>query len=159
MKYVCTLIVVRDIEQSRKFYHDLLDQEVIADFGANVTLTGGFSLQSADSWKTFIDKGHEDIAYGNCDSELYFEEAQMDTFLKKLERFGVDYVHPVKEHAWGQRVVRFYDLDQHIIEVGEPLTVVVKRFIDSGLTIAETAIRMDVPVAYVNSLLAPNSHS
>ena len=45
MKYVCTLIAVKDIELSKKFYHDILGQDVIVDLGANVTLTGGFSLQ------------------------------------------------------------------------------------------------------------------
>ena len=46
---MCTLIVVKDIEQSKKFYHNILAQEVIADLGANVALTGGFALQTLDS--------------------------------------------------------------------------------------------------------------
>lgn len=58
-------------------------------------------------------------------------------------------MHPVYEHRWGQRVVRFYDLDKHIIEVGENLKIVCKRFLDSELTIEETAKRMDVPIKFV----------
>lgn len=58
----------------------------------------------------------------------------------------MEYVHPVKEHAWGQRVVRFYDPDRHMIEVGEDMKVVCKRFLDSGMTVEQTAERMDVPV-------------
>lgn len=58
-------------------------------------------------------------------------------------------MHPVYEHRWGQRVVRFYDLDKHIIEVGENLKVVCKRLLDSGLTVEETAKRMDVPIKFV----------
>ena len=38
-------------------------------------------------------------------------------------------MHPVKEHSWGQRVVRFYDPDRHIIEVGENMKVVCRRFL------------------------------
>ena len=63
-----------------------------------------------------------------------------------LETLDVEYVHPVKEHAWGQRVVRFYDPDRHMIEVGEDMKVVCKRFLDSGMTVEQTAERMDVPV-------------
>jgi len=85
MKYTCTLIAVRDMEQAKQFYHE--------------------------------------------------------------------YVHPLFEHSWGQRVVRFYDLDKHMIEVGENMTLVVKRFIDIGLSIEEIAARMDVPVDYVRSCL------
>ncbi|UNC91922.1 VOC family protein [Candidatus Contubernalis alkaliaceticus] len=153
MKYVCTLIVVKNIEQSKKFYRDLLEQEVIEDLGANVTLTGGFSLQEAESWQGFINKEENEVSYGNNDAELYFEEDDIDNFMTKLNSVEVEYVHPLKEHSWGQRVVRFYDLDKHIIEVGENMPVVVKRFIDSGLTVEQTAERMDVPVDYVKSLL------
>jgi catechol 2,3-dioxygenase-like lactoylglutathione lyase family enzyme len=153
MKYICTLIVVKDIEQAKKFYYDILEQEVIVDFGENVTLTGGFALQTANSWENFIQKNPDEIAYGNNDAELYFEEDQMDRFIERLKKFDIEYVHPLKEHSWGQRVVRFYDLDKHIIEVGENLAVVVKRFIDSGMTVEETAIRMDISMDYVKSLI------
>lgn len=57
------------------------------------------------------------------------------------------------EHSWGQRVVRFYDPDKHIIEVGENIVMVVKGFLNSGLSIEETAIRMDVSVDYIESCL------
>lgn len=154
MKYVCTLIAVKNIEQSKKFYHDLLNQEVIADLGANVTLTGGFALQTAESWQNFIQKEEQEVLYGNNDAELYFEEDDIDSFMDRLKDFGVEYVHYLKEHAWGQRVVRFYDLDKHIIEVGENMAVVAKRFVDSGLTVEQTAKRMAVPIEYIKVLLS-----
>ncbi len=150
---MCTLLSVKDIEQSKKFYHDILEQEVVVDIGANVELSGGFALQTADTWANFIHKNHDEIVYGNNDAELYFEEDDMDAFIKKLSKFDIEYVHPLKEHAWGQRVIRFYDLDKHIIEVGENMTMVAKRFIDSGMTIEQVAIRMNVPMGYVESLL------
>lgn len=153
MKYVCTLIAVKDIEKSKKFYHDVLGQDVVLDLGANVTLTGGFALQTSDSWGEFIHKSQKEIAYGSNDAELYFEEEDMDTFIEDLKKFNIAYVHPLQEHSWGQRVIRFYDLDQHIIEVGENMEAVVRRFVNNGLTVEETAIRMDVSVEYVKALL------
>lgn len=153
MKYICTLIAVKDIEKSKKFYYDVLDQDVIEDLGANVTLTGGFALQTSDSWGSFIHKNPNEIAYGNNDAELYFEEDDLDNFIERLNNFDIEYVHPLIEHSWGQRVIRFYDLDKHIIEVGENMAVVVKRFINNGLTMEQTAIRMDVPMDYVKGLL------
>ncbi|MCI1951996.1 MAG: VOC family protein [Clostridiales bacterium] len=155
MKYTCTLIAVKDMEKAKQFYHDVLGLEVVSDFGANVTLTGGITLQTADTWKKFIHKQEKEIVFGNNACELYFEEDNMDSFIKKLNSIkSILYVHPLLEHSWGQRVVRFYDLDKHIIEVGENMNMVVKRFINSGLSIEETAIRMDVPVDYVKSCLA-----
>jgi catechol 2,3-dioxygenase-like lactoylglutathione lyase family enzyme len=150
MKFKSPLLVVNDIEKSKKFYKDVLGLRVILDFGANVTLTGGVSLQSKESWKEFIHKQDNEIIFKGNDAELYFEEDKYDTFIEKLSALEfIEYVHPVIEHSWGQRVVRFYDLDKHIIEVGENMNVVCKRFIMSGLTVEETAKRMNVPINYV----------
>ena len=85
--------------------------------------------------------------------ELYFEETDMDTFLSHLQNRGVSYVHPPLEHSWGQRAVRFYDPDRHIIEVGEDITMVVKRFAAQNMTVAQIAKRMDVPEDFVRQSL------
>lgn len=154
MKYVCTLIAVKDIEKSKQFYREVLEQEVVLDFGANVTLSGGFSLQSTESWKEFIHKEESEIKYGNNAAELYFEEDNMDKFIDKIDKLNLKYVHKLKEHSWGQRAIRFYDLDEHIIEVGENLSVVAKRFKDNGMSVQEVATRMDVPIQYVEELLS-----
>lgn len=48
---------------------------------------------------------------------------------------------------WGQRVIRFYDLDGYIIEVGEDMKTVINRFLDSGMTIEEVYVKMDISIA------------
>ena len=85
-------------------------------------------------------------------SEIYFEEEAFDAFAEKLSRMDIHYVHPVKEHAWGQRVVRFYDPDGHIIEVGEDLAAVCRRFADRGMSPEQIAQRMDVPLDFVKGI-------
>jgi catechol 2,3-dioxygenase-like lactoylglutathione lyase family enzyme len=148
------LIAVKDIEKSKKFYYDVFGLEVINDFGANVTLKGGISLQTIDTWKSFINKKENEVAFKNNACELYFEADNIDEFVKKLNGMNdIEYIHPLFEHSWGQRVVRFYDLDGHIIEVGENLKSVVKKFIDSGLSIRQTAVKMDVAEEYIKSLI------
>jgi Lactoylglutathione lyase and related lyases len=155
MKYASTLIAVRDMEKSRQFYHSILGLDIISDFGANVALTGGISLQTVDTWKDFIHKRSEEIVFQNNAVELYFEEDDIDAFVSKLSAVeDLEYVHPLFEHPWGQRVVRFYDPDKHIIEVGENMVMVVRKFIGGGLSVQETASRMDVPADYVRSCLA-----
>lgn len=76
-----------------------------------------------------------------------------DEFAEKIKKLEIEYVHPVKEHGWGQRVVRFYDPDKHIVEVGENMQFVCKRFKAEGMTPGQIAKRMDVPTEYVNNLL------
>lgn len=154
MKFLNPLIVVTNMEKAKKFYYEVLGLEVIVDFGANVTLTGGVALQTKDTWSAFIHKQDSEIIFGGNAAELYFEEDDFDGFIKKINDIeDINYVHTIIEHSWGQRVVRFYDPDKHIIEVGENIIMVVRRFLNSGLSIEETAIRMDVPVDYVKSCL------
>lgn len=154
MKFVSPLIAVSDLEKSKRFYHDVLGLEVISDFGANVTLTGGVNLQTKDTWSDFIQKQSNEIVFGGNASELYFDEDDFDAFIQKLDRLqDIQYLHRAIGHSWGQRAVRFYDPDRHIIEVGENIAMVVRRFLDGGRSIEETAVRMDVPVDFIRSCL------
>lgn len=151
MKYTSILIAVTDIEKSKQVYHDVLGLNVIADFGANVALEGGVALQTLDTWKSFIkiDK----VILPNNAGELYFEEEDIDAFCHHLKSFKINHVHELFEHRWGQRVVRFYDLDKHIIEVGEKMNVVILRFMKQGLSAEEVAVRMDIPIDFVRLYL------
>ena len=151
MKLKNPLLVVTDIDKSVEFYKNVLGLHKIMDFGANVTLTGGLCLQSKESFKEFID--NKNIFFSSNSFEVYFEENDFDSFAQKLETLDIKYVHGIKEHAWGQRVVRFYDPDMHIIEVGENMTTVCTRFLDSGMTPEQVAKRMDVPLKFVNGCM------
>ena len=41
MQYKLTLLAVKDVEVSKRFYTELFDQEVVLDLGCNVTFSGG----------------------------------------------------------------------------------------------------------------------
>ncbi len=111
------LIVAKDIEKSRKFYHDLFGIDLVLDNDGNMILTEGLVLQDEKIWHTFIDR---DIVPKSNSCELYFEEQDIESFIEKLERLypSVEYVNHLMTHSWGQRVIRFYDLDGNLIEVG-----------------------------------------
>ena len=151
MKLQNPLLVVTDIDKTVEFYKKVLGLHVITDFGANKTLTGGLCLQTVESWKEFIDT--DEILFGANNAEIYFEEDDFDKFAENLKDFDIEYVHPVKEHEWGQRVVRFYDPDRHIIEIGENIKSVCRRFISVGMTLEQAAERMDVPLKFVKGCM------
>lgn len=154
MNFLNPLIVVTNMEKAKQFYYDVLGLEVVVDFSANVTLTGGIALQTKDTWSTFIHKDDNEILFGGNVAELYFEEDDFYGFIQKINNIAnIHYVNPMLEHSWGQRVVRFYDPDKHIIEVGENMIMVVRRFLNSGLSIEDTAIRTDISIDYVKSCL------
>lgn len=119
MKLKNILIVVKDMEKSKQFYHDLFGLDVVLDNDGNMILTEGLVLQDEKIWKTFL--GKERIPENNS-SELYFEEPDIEGFVQKLEKLypTVRYVNKLMIHSWGQKVIRFYDLDGNLIEVGTP---------------------------------------
>ena len=138
MKYCGSLYVVDDAEKTKAFYKEIFGLRVIQDFNANFVMTGGISFQTRDSWKDFIEQTSDDIQYKGNDHELYFETEDLDAFVKLLDtRDDIVYVHGIKEHEWGQRGLRVYDPDFHIIEVSEPLDSVVKRFYNQGMSFEE----------------------
>ena len=122
MKLKNVLIVVKDMERSCRFYHDLFGLQVLQDLDGNVILTEGLVLQDEKIWKTFL--GREIVPENNA-CELYFEEERLEAFIKKLEKLWpeVRYVNRLMTHSWGQKVVRFYDPDGNLIEVGTPIGV------------------------------------
>ena len=90
------------------------------DHDGNMILTEGLVLQDVKYWKQFL--GAE-VTGKNNSSELYFEETDIEGFVKKLEELypETEYVNTLMTHSWGQKVVRFYDPDGNLIEVGTPV--------------------------------------
>lgn len=148
LKFKCPLIAVSDIKESVRFYEEVIGDRVAMDFGENVTFEGGFSLQEMKRWKSLI---HTDkVRRKSNDAELYFEEDDFDGFISYLKEFpDLQFVHGVEEMPWGQRVIRFYDPDFHIIEVGESMDVVIRRMLQSGMSVEETARKSQYPIEYV----------
>ena len=120
MRLKNVLIVVKDIEKSKKFYHDLFGLETVIDNDGNMVLTEGLVLQDEKIWRDFLGR---DIIPESNSCELYFEERNIEAFILKLEKLypSVKYVNRLMTHSWGQKVIRFYDPDGNLIEVGTPM--------------------------------------
>ena len=152
MKYSCVVIAVADISIARKFYEDLFGLEIYQDYGINISFTCGLSLQQRFHW--LIHLPEDQVLKKTNNAEICFEESDFDGFLSKLQNYpNIEYLGDVIEYDWGQRVVRFYDLDGHIIEVGEDMKMVVNRFLASGMTMEEISLKMDASVEDLTKFL------
>ena len=112
--------MVKDLERSTKFYHDLFGLVPVLDNDGNIIMSEGLVLQDEKIWRDFTGK---EILPENNACELYFEERNIEAFAEKLEKLYPEakYVNRLMTHSWGQKVIRFYDPDGHLIEVGTPL--------------------------------------
>lgn len=110
MKYKGTLIVVRDCNRALKFYRDVFGIQLLQDNDGNMELTDNLYLQESGYWEQFTKKS---IIPNSNQSELYFEESDIEKFVARLELLypETEYVNRLMTHSWGQKAVRFNDHD------------------------------------------------
>ena len=135
MEYKCALFVVEDIEKSRFLYENILGQEVEVDFGEDVAFHSGFAIHQKSHFEKLI-SGHTVTKKLN-NHELYFEDDQLENIVETLKKHGFYFLHDIVEQPWRQRVVRFYDYDAHIIEIGERMEYVAFRLFKENKSIDE----------------------
>ena len=118
MRLKNVLITVKDMEKSKAFYKELFGLDVILDNDGNVILTEGLVLQDAGIWEETV--GGRIIPRNNA-SELYFEETDIESFAEKLDAYPeeIQYINRLTQDSRGRKVIRFYDPDGNLIEVGQ----------------------------------------
>jgi len=149
------VIFVKDMETSRRFYEQLLGQEVAMDHGLNVGYKSGLALWQQDYALNVIHGKPVNLKRGN-DLEIYFESGTIDEMYAAVRSAGTPMVHGIREQPWGQRVFRFHDPDKIVIEIGEPMDALVLRLKQEGMTDEEIEKKTTLPLEIVKTLLASN---
>jgi catechol 2,3-dioxygenase-like lactoylglutathione lyase family enzyme len=156
MRFQSTVLFVADMERAKEFYQRFLGQEIALDIGVNVGFTSGIALWQADYAKDLLfgssDSGMP--AQGHPTMELYFETDEIDAVAARLHESGVCFLHPLQEQPWGQRTIRFYDPDGHLIEAGEPMWVVVRRYAAAGFSPEQIAQKTTLPAGLIVRMLS-----
>lgn len=126
------------MDRSLAFYRELFGQEVVCDLGWNKILTCGLTLQL--NFDRLCEFPEEKMQFKTYNMELYFETDDIDAFAELLDKHPeVEILNGLKTHPWKQRVIRLFDPDGHIIEVGECMESVAFREFDAGHSVEETA--------------------
>jgi len=151
MKFICPLLAVQDMQRSRRFYESILGQKVKYDFGEDVTFHGDFTIHLADHYRKLIDD--KEVTFGGNNAEIYFEDDAVDTTAEIVRKAGAVLVHELREQPWRQKVIRFYDPDRHIVEVGESMKSLCSRLSNEGLSPDDIIKETGLPEILVHSLL------
>ena len=147
MRFEGVLFAVRSMAVSRPFYENVLGRKVAMDLGTNLAFEGGPVLQ--EGFAALVGFPEENTVYQAYNSEIYFETDDLDAEAERLRAAGVELLHEIKEYPWGQRVLRFFDPDGHLIELGENMRIVVLRFLEQGMTEEQVAQRTGYPLGVV----------
>lgn len=149
-------VFVSDLTASRLFYEKVLGQSVLFAVGDEyAAFEEGFSLWqhqgAAERIHGTRPTGPPEIQ-GRENFELYFETEDLENAWQRARATCTDPIHAVREMPWGQRCFRVRDPDGHIVEVGEPMPLVIRRFLDQGLSPEEVAKRTMAPIELVNTM-------
>ncbi len=149
IRFQGSLLFVKDVSVSRSFYENILQQKVEYDFGEDISFQSGFTIHDANHMSQLLfnrPNPYIDNKLGKENFELYFECEELDEIFSKLNDNKVTFIHTVKEQPWGQRAIRFFDPDHHIVEIGEPMATVIRRLLKTGISETEIANRTSMPL-------------
>lgn len=158
-----TVLFVSDVEVSKKFYTDVMGEEIDLDLGGNVGFKSALAIWDGTYAGQVIfgePEGAPAVSAGPRPFsskrmlELYYETDDMEATMVRLRAAGVDFVHDVAEQPWKQLTVRILDPDGHMIEVGERMDVCLQRLAATGMTDEEIARETTMPIEAVQFLLA-----
>ncbi len=150
-----TALFVKDILIAKEFYSQTLGLNISLDFGTNVIFSCGLTI-----WE--IRDNHiipEVLGLDNVNNkkvnrfELYFETGNLQSDFEFLKNKNVTFLNEIHEESWGQRTIRFFDPDRHLIEIGESMRQFVSRFHENGLTVEEINKKTSVPVEEIRKLI------
>jgi catechol 2,3-dioxygenase-like lactoylglutathione lyase family enzyme len=151
MKFHSTVIFVKDITKAKDFYIRFLNFTIEHDFGKNVILSNGLTLWEIGE-SHIINRQLETRNPSNR-FELYFETEDIEGAYDMLNNAGIKFLHQIHEEPWGQRTIRFFDPDGHLVEIGEPLEIFVSNMSRKGLSIVQISEKSGIPVETVLLLI------
>ena len=158
IRYISAVLFVKDIAASRKFYEVLFGQQIKEDFGKNVGYASGLALwEIGVAHQIIYGRDYDDPApLGRQNFEIYFESGDIEAAWRELQAAGVSVIQPLYEQPWGQRTLRISDPDGHIVDVGEPMPLAVKRLAAQGLDNAAIHAKTMMPVSVIEKILQGN---
>ncbi|MFA8300693.1 MAG: VOC family protein [Hyphomicrobiales bacterium] len=151
MNYYSSVIFVRDIELSRRFYTELLGCKVEYDMNPYITFNNGLAI-----WQLPTDHVIYKNTRDNNNSvrmELYFETADIEDKYKMLQKSNIRFLHELELEPWGQYTMRFFDPDGHLIEVGEPIDVYIQRMHNEGQSCEDISRQTGMEVEGIKNIL------
>lgn len=155
LKTLSIALFVKDIEISKNFYSTILQQKIQLDFGKNVIYESGFTIWEINDAHIIPQTlGTDKIRDKSVNRfELYFETETISEIYAELKSKNIRFLHELHEESWGQQTIRFFDPDNHLIEVGESMKQFVTRFYEQGLTVEQVSAKTHVPKEEVIRLI------
>lgn len=152
IQFHSSVIFVKDIEASKQFYCNILQQEIDTDFGNIITLKGGLSIWEIPDWHELNQNFHQKGEYNKA-LEICFETDHINEIVDLIEKQNLKKHHGLIEESWGQKTIRVYDPDNNLVEIGEKLEVFLTRMRSEGLSVEQINMKTGVPIEHIEKIL------
>ncbi len=146
-----SVLFVKDIETSQKFYKDLMGLEIKDDFGACKIFSCGLALWAVNDDHLINQKWKREKQNGNL--EICFETEDFDAIYKTIKDLDIPVLHDFHVESWGQKTIRVFDPDNNLVEIGESIPTFIKRMYKEGMSVEAIAEKSSVPKEQVENIL------
>lgn len=149
------VLFVNRPDVSKKFYTDILKMSIKSESPDYIEFKEGLTLWKLKKATDIIFKKQvvKDDSSAMKVFELYFTTENIDSVMIQLKTAGVKMIHDLEVQPWSQKVIRFYDPDGNIVEIGEKMEVVVKQFKKQMLTDEEISEKTFLPLDVIRKIL------
>lgn len=124
MKQVDTILLVEDVNISKKFYLNIMKLEILHDWNSMIVFKNRFAIHQTDKLKpqNIMEKHLKKGKQGTNNIIIYIELENNDLkgFYNYLLEKNVKILHGIEDIGW-QKIIRVYDPDGYIIEIGTPI--------------------------------------
>lgn len=152
-----TFLFVRDIEASKQFYVDNLDQQITQCLDGYVVFSSGLAIWQLPDDSIILQKLYNRLSErSNNRVELYFETDNVDMCFTRLKNNQVEFLHEIHEEPWGQRDFRFFDPDNNLVEIGEAMDNVALRLYNAGMNIKQIEAKTGMEEKYLQEVVIKN---
>lgn len=111
--------MVKNVEASKKFYEEVIGLKTDKAYDTFVLFEGNFAIHAAGVFYEYINKVYHGEKLGGGDVDFYFTTSDLQAMEQKLKEANVEFIHGIKQHDWGEMVIRILDPDGHLLEIGD----------------------------------------
>jgi len=115
-----SIALVDNVAVSKHFYKDILGLTVIKEFDTFVLFEDGFSIHDGKTYAEYIDE--EFCGQSVCHTAFYFTASDIFEIQQKLLQNNVKFIHEIIQQPWGEKCLRCYDPDCHVLEIGDDVS-------------------------------------